>query len=244
MKISAISRIYTSSSLIKQQTISLRLEYLHYFKNVLRLQKGETIRIFNGLDGEFGARIKEFNKQGVFVDVGSQLRAASTLPHLSLGLCIIKQDRMLDALDMATQLGVTEIIPLISEYSQSIINIEKAERRLIQATEQSERFCPPVLAPPLALKDFSRQQELLVYANENESEEKTILRLGKVEGRVSLLIGPEGGFSEAEREMLASWPNAESISLGSLVLRTETAVAAALAQLRLVRHHVPYSRSC
>ena len=146
---------------------------------------------------------------------------------------------MLDAIDMAVQLGVTKIIPLIAERSQfRTVNTQRLMKCIIESTEQFERLIPWILMPVVSLSLFLEQtlDNSIIYANENENN--TLLKImpiysSDISANLSVVVGPEGGFSQNELQMLSLKPNTLSISLGSNILRTETAVARCLAQIKL-----------
>ncbi|WP_341751061.1 16S rRNA (uracil(1498)-N(3))-methyltransferase [Candidatus Tisiphia endosymbiont of Sialis lutaria] len=236
MKTSCLHRIYTNIKLIENCSLNLTEDHSHYLKTVLRLKIGEHFRIFNGIDGEFIAQITDITKNNLCVRLTNILRDAIVEPELTLGISIIKSDRMLDAIDMAVQLGVTKIIPLIAERSQfRNINNQKLMKCIIESTEQSERLTPPILMPLTSLGLFLDQNldNSIIYANENEDENNTLLKIMPIYSNISVIVVPEGGFSPNELKMLSLRPNSLSISLGANVLRTETAVATCLAQIKL-----------
>ncbi|WP_341755439.1 16S rRNA (uracil(1498)-N(3))-methyltransferase [Candidatus Tisiphia endosymbiont of Ptychoptera albimana] len=241
MKISRLHRIYSNTKLIENYSLNLVKEHSHYLKTVLRLKIGDHFRIFNGTDGEFIAQITGITKNNLHVGLTNILRKATVEPELTLGISIIKSDRMLDAIDMAVQLGVTKIIPLIAERSQfRTVNTQRLMKCIIESTEQSERLIPCILMPVVSLSLFLEQtlDNSIIYANENEDENNTLLKImpiysSDISANLSVVVGPEGGFSQNELQMLSLRPNTLSISLGSNILRTETAVATCLAQIKL-----------
>ncbi|WP_341751547.1 MULTISPECIES: 16S rRNA (uracil(1498)-N(3))-methyltransferase [unclassified Candidatus Tisiphia] len=241
MKTARLHRIYTNIRLIENYSLNLAKEHSHYLKTVLRLKVGDHFRIFNGTDGEFIAQITGITKNNLHVGLTNILRKATVEPELTLGISIIKSDRMLDAIDMAVQLGVTKIIPLIAERSQfRTVNTQRLMKCIIESTEQSERLIPCILMPVVSLSLFLEQtlDNSIIYANENEDENNTLLKImpiysSDISANLSVVVGPEGGFSQNELQMLSLRPNTLSISLGSNILRTETAVATCLAQIKL-----------
>ncbi len=238
MKISRLHRIYSNIKLIENYSLNLAEDHSHYLKTVLRLKIGEHFRIFNGIDGEFIAQITDITKNNLRVGLTNILRKAIIEPELTVGISIIKSDRMLDAIDMAVQLGVTKIVPLITERSQfRNVNNQKLMKCIIESTEQSERLTPPILMPLTSLSLFLDQNldNSIIYANENEDENNTLLKIMPIlYSNISVIVGPEGGFSPNELKMLSLRSNSLSISLGANVLRTETAVATCLAQIKLL----------
>ena len=239
MKFSHLTRLYTSQSICKNQTLKIENEDFHYLKSVMRLKKSDIFRLFNAVDGEFVARVEELvGKSYASVRIESQTRAVTTEKELILGLCLIKPDRMTEAIKSATALGVTKIIPLLSERTQyKKINKEKLERCIISATEQSERFNPAELLQEIQLSEFCKLPEIeqVIFACESEIKSNRIIDIKKLKQVIAVLIGPEGGFSEKETHLIKSYEHVCSISLGNTVLRTETAVSATLACIQMIR---------
>ncbi|WP_341754545.1 16S rRNA (uracil(1498)-N(3))-methyltransferase [Candidatus Tisiphia endosymbiont of Dioctria rufipes] len=241
MKFSHLHRRYTNIKLIENYSLNLAEDHSHYLKTVLRLKVGDHFRIFNGTDGEFIAQITGMTKNNLHVGLTNILRKATVEPELTLGISIIKSDRMLDAIDMAIQLGVTKIIPLIADRSQfRTVNTQRLMKCIIESTEQSERLIPCILMPVVSLSLFLEQtlDNSIIYANENKDENNTLLKImpiysSDISANISVIVGPEGGFSQNELQMLSLRPNTLSISLGPNILRTETAVATCLAQIKL-----------
>lgn len=237
MKFSHLTRIYNTSLSGKNQTITFEGDSFHYIKNVLRMRPGELFRIFNKREGEYLAEIIEVGRNKLVVKVGELFRNATIESPLSLAMCIIKPDRMIEAIKAAVQLGVTELIPVISERTQTkSINIEKFNKSITQVTEQCERFKVPIMHEPILLRSLlsNRINQQLIFANEEE-ENYSIKDIKLWQKEVMLLIGPEGGFTEKEKEEINEKSNTTSISLGNTVLRAEIAAISALANIKLLR---------
>lgn len=238
MKFSHLPRVYTSDHIYKKQTIIMEKDDFHYLKSVIRVRKSETFRLFNSQDGEFLVTVKEVNRTSLEVEVDSLIREMEEEKDLELALCIIKQDRMIEAIKSAVQLGATRIIPLISERTQyKQISREKIQRCIIQSVQQSERFMLPVLEQELNLSDFCDKfsYKQIIFACESEREDNKISNINKIEDKPVILIGPEGGFSKQEIKMIKSMNKTEAVSLGRTVLRTEVAVPSALACVSMIR---------
>ena len=241
MKFSHLTRLYTSQSICKNQTLKIENEDFHYLKSVMRLKKSDIFRIFNAIDGEFATKVEELvGKSHVTVRIESQIRAVTVEKELILGLCLIKPDRMTEAIKSATALGVTKIIPLLSERTQyKTINKGKMERCIISATEQSERFKPAELAQEIQLNEFCKlpEMEQVIFACESEIKTNRIIDIPNLKRTIAVLIGPEGGFSVNEMRLIKSYDHVYPISLGNTVLRTEIAVTAALACVQMMRNN-------
>ncbi len=236
MKFSSLNRIYTISSLNRTDNLTFEGDNAHYLRNVLRIRLNEQIRIFNQA-GEFTARVVDIARHQVVFTIGERIREPNIELPLTLGLSLIKNDRFIEAIKMAVQLGVSKIIPVVSERC-SLHNINQARiyRCIIEAVEQSERFSVPELAEVTPLNQFNSQGNFtnIIYANEQEAK-ISIKDLDLSSSNIALIVGPEGGFTIPEIKMMSLWPNAYSVSLGNNILRCETAVAAILAQVNLMR---------
>lgn len=230
-------RLMLTHSLQAGKSLPLNDDDAHYLTNVLRCKLGDIIRVFNTQEGEFVAKISTLSKKGVVIELLKHLTPPITLRPLTLGIGILKPDKFLDAIDMATQLGVTEIIPLLCKRSNMRnINSEKAEKRLQAATEQSERFAKPHLLAPMTLEELIKQYTdyQILFANETLSRRKNLGWPEKFESKIICLVGPEGGFDKEEIASLILAPNIVQISLGATILRAEVAAAAMLSYVQFV----------
>ncbi len=235
MKISSLQRIYIEGRFTAGAILTLTPEQTHYLTSVMRAKVGWQFRIFNGSSGEFIVKVHEITKKSCSIEILSLFREPSVMPTLILAQGIIKGDRMMDALSMTTQIGVTEIVPIITERTQAkTINHERAARILIENSEQSERLSIPKLYAPETLEEFIKRGDFdsLIYANENETVASSFNKTGD---RIAILIGSEGGFTDEELLILQSHPKARSISLGRTVLRSETAAVVLAGLVQMLR---------
>lgn len=238
MKFSHLTRVYTNQSIFKNQTLTIENEHFHYLKSVMRLRKNDIFRIFNQSDGEFIAKIQEINKSSIVILIDEQLKNVKSEQDLILAICIIKYDRMVEAIKAAIQLGATKIIPIISDRTQlKKISIEKINKVILQSTEQSERLIPAILTNEMSLEQFLHLDDIeqIIAALENEDENNKINQLDQIKKIPAILIGPEGGFTDKEINMLKSYDHVCCISLGSTVLRSETAAIASIACVQMCR---------
>ncbi|PCJ29782.1 MAG: hypothetical protein COA94_00020 [Rickettsiales bacterium] len=238
MKFSHLSRIYSTDSIAIGQTITIEGEDFHYLKSVIRLKLGATFRMFNENDGEFMLKITQIGRSSIIANVESLLRLPALQKDLTLAICVIKQDRMIEAIKAAVQIGVTRIVPVISERVQHRQNKrDKILKSIIQSTEQSERFKPAEFTEEITLKELCAMDDIeqIIWANETESEGVTIKNIKQIKGRPCVLIGCEGGFSDAEIQMLKSHDHVQSVSLGHSVLRAEIAAIYALSCTSMMR---------
>ena len=238
MKFSNLVRVYTTDSIAKNQTIIIDAECFHYLKSVMRLKLSAEFRLFNASDGEFLVEVTMVNRSSLEVCVQEFLRPVIQGRQLTLAMCIIKPDRMLETIRAAVQLGVTNIVPIISKRTQyKDVNRDRIEKSIIQSITQSERFIPPVLSDPVSLEKFVKADDFgqVILASETESEDNKISNISKFKEEVSVLIGPEGGFSDDEINLLKTHKHITAVSLGQAVLRAEIAAITALAYVAMVR---------
>lgn len=227
-------RIMLSSSLIAGNIVTLEQEDANYMRNVLRCKLGGHIRVFNDKDGEYNAEITEIDKRQVSLTLLSKNLEPIRLPKLQLALAIIKPEKFMDAIDMATQLGVTDIHPIICDRSNyPAVKQDRLLKRIKAAIEQSERFAMPTIHQTLKFEHYIENTESpILFANETIAGQDT---KWPYLNEATCLIGPEGGFSEAELAIMHNAPQCHAVSLGKTILRSETAVAAMLSHIQLSR---------
>jgi 16S rRNA (uracil1498-N3)-methyltransferase len=226
-------RLYVTSDLQEGARVILGANQAHYLINVLRLPIGGEVLLFNGRDGEWSAKVSAAGKKSAEVTCKSQTRVQDQVPNLTLMFAPVKGDRTDYIVEKATELGVGTIIPVITERTiVRKINREKLQARCIEAAEQCERLSVPEVAEPIALHTlFSPMADgnMILFADEAGDAQTIAQVLSATQSRVSLLIGPEGGFTPAERAKLRATNHIRPISLGPRVLRADTAVFAGLA---------------
>lgn len=205
----------------------------HYIGRVLRLAVGDTVQLFNGSGQEFVGVLSEVGKKIVSVELHEQFAGLSESPlHIHLGQGVSRGERMDWAIQKATELGVAEITPLVSERCEVRLKDERADKRLahwrqiaISACEQCGRSVLPVIHAPLSLAAWQEQVHADLKLVLHPVAEPLVGRARP--GSLAFLIGPEGGLSEAEVEA-AKASGFQAARLGPRVLRTETAPVVAL----------------
>lgn len=233
-----LSRLYCVSELSADSQLTLIDDDAHYLGKVLRVKPGQKLVLFNGRDGEFGAEVVAVSKRDVTVKLaGFGNRPPEQLLQVHIGLGLSRGERMDYAIQKATELGVTQITPLFTEFSEVRLDSERADKRTshwqkvaISASEQCGRCTVPVIANPVALKEWLAN----VPAGQGYMLDHTGTAgfTGEPPEAVYLLIGPEGGTSDDEK-MLALQAGFTTVRLGPRVLRTETAPVVALTALQL-----------
>jgi 16S rRNA (uracil1498-N3)-methyltransferase len=230
-----IPRIYNSSSLADNALIELDADSSHYLSKVLRLREGDQLSVFNPQDGEYAARVSSISRKSVQLQLSSALVCQSDprLPvHLGLGMS--RGERMDYAIQKATELGVGSITPLFTERCEVKLGEDRADKRLAHwsgiarsASEQSGRCTIPLIERPVKLADWlSRNRSGAGFVLDHRGQHGFPV-LSPAPELVTLLTGPEGGFSDQETT-LATQSGFQLVCLGPRVLRTETAPVVAL----------------
>lgn len=203
----------------------------HYLANVMRLAERDTLRVFNGLAGEFRAGIIKISRKSVILRCQTQTRLPAPEPDAWLCFALLKRQKTDLVVEKATELGVSVIQPLITARTNADhVNLERLRAIAIEAAEQCERLHVPEIRPPVKLVDLLRHwpDRSLCIADER----RTAPLLGPTDQPVALMVGPEGGFTEQELEGIAcQLPASARVSLGSRILRAETAAIAGLTLL-------------
>ncbi len=226
-------RLYHPNSIVENTSELLSKEHTHYIVNVMRLKRGSTINFFNK-DGEWKSEIIFLEKNRVEVKFLEKIKKASSLSYIELAICLVKKNPMENILQKATELGVSKIIPIVSERTEvKELNHDRAKKIVTEATEQSNQFKPPEISQIIKLKDFINNingSSKLFFADINSKEKlkKTDIEENNLK---ILLIGPEGDFSPAEREIILQNKNTIPFSISKNILRSDTATISALSLL-------------
>lgn len=236
-----IPRIYTPQPLAPQQSLLLEPGASKHVLTVLRLKTGAPLILFNSSGREFEARLDsaEHHHARISITVEHAVRSESPL-HITLAQGISRAERMDYTLQKAVELGVAEIIPVLTERSVVRLDEKQAARKrahwqqlVIAACEQSGRVCVPPVAAPRTLNKFLATSppaglSLLLHP----AVDVTLHALAApAQNQVRLLVGPEGGLSETE-SAAAQRAGFTAVQLGPRVLRTETAALVALSLLQ------------
>lgn len=235
-----VSRFYLPRPLCEGARLSLDAEQGHYLQNVLRLRAGATLTVFNGEGGEFAAKVIEAHRAGVVLELAEpRARDAESPLRVTLGLGISRGERMDLAVQKAVELGVYRIRPLFTEHCVVRLEDNKRQQRqthwqkiAISACEQCGRNRVPEVDEPLDLVDWLPGQTGLRLFLDPRAE-ASLATLPKPDGEVTVLSGPEGGFADRERDMALKL-GFTGVRLGPRILRTETAVLAALTAVQVV----------
>ena len=218
-------RLFFAKSLSINLTDKLDKPQSHYVSKVMRVKNNEFFSLFNS-SGEWEAKIVNISKNIVEFNVRKQLRKKENIKELWLAFSPIKSNYFNFMIQKATELGVTRFIPIIFERTiVRKINKERLEKIIIEAAEQSNRINIPTLEKPQNLKNFLSNNSKkidLVFTDLNTTKKK--LEVNK-EGNKPLcaIVGPEGDFSEKERELILNFKDVKQININQNILRAETA---------------------
>lgn len=233
-----VSRLYVPTALQTGQELKLCDDSAHYLRTVLRLKQDAGLVLFNGNGGEFFAKVLEVHRKRVVLAVGEwRDNTVESELRVNFGLVISRGDRMDFAVQKAVELGVKKITPLFSERCVVQLKEDKQQQRLQHwqkiaqhAAEQSHRTIVPGLQNIDTLSHWIEQQQgLKVFLD--PYADKVLKVLQPINNSITLLSGPEGGFSDNERQQAIA-AGFTPIKLGKRVLRTETAALAALAAVQ------------
>ncbi len=232
-------RLYYSESIVKNSTSLVSKEHSHYIINVMRLKKGSNINFFNK-EGEWLSEIIFIERDKVEIKFLNKIKDPSKKSNIELAICLVKKTPMEIILQKATELGVKKIIPIISERTEvKDLNFERANKIIIEATEQSNQLNPPEISQIIKLKDFVNgisKETKLFFADINSKHKLISNDLGK-DKKISILVGPEGDFSPAEHELILSKVETVPFSLSENILRTDTAVISAISIVSFINNN-------
>ncbi len=220
-------RLFYSKSLSLNLTDKLDKSQSRYVSKVMRLKEKEVFSLFNS-SGEWEAKILNITKSIVEFNVTKQLRQKENSKELWLAFSPIKSNYFNFMIQKATELGVTKFLPVIFERTiVRKINKERLEKVIIEAAEQSNRITVPSIEDPQKLKSFLNNDIDLIFTDLNTANTK--IDLTKLTTKPTcVIIGPEGDFSEQEREEILKFNGVQSVKINENILRSETAVISAL----------------
>ena len=236
-------RLYFSKELKSNLQSNLSTEQSHYIKNVMRLKPGDTISLFNSMNGEWTAKIVDQNKESTEFKVEKLIKNKKLESDLWLAFSPIKKNYLDMMIQKTTELGIQKFIPILSERTiVKEINTERLKKIIIEASEQSNRISVPEIKNLEPLKDFLNKfpnNGSLIFCDINcEKSDLTNILSKKKKGPVCVLIGPEGDFSERERQLIIERKEIFSLSLANNLLRAETA---AIAAVTIVNYHLNFN---
>ena len=221
-------RLFYRESLSVNLTASLNKSQSHYVNKVMRIKENEVFSLFNS-SGEWEAKIISFSKSIVEFNVTKQLRQKENTKELWLAFSPIKSNYFNFMIQKSTELGVTKFLPII--FDRTIvrkINKERLEKVIIEAAEQSNRIQVPNIEDTQNLNNFLNKNDVdLIFTDLNSNNNKVDLK--KLSNKPTcIVVGPEGDFSESERQEILSYKGVQAIKINENILRSETAVISAI----------------
>jgi 16S rRNA (uracil1498-N3)-methyltransferase len=224
-------RLFLPHDLAAGAELSLDAGQSRYLAAVMRLSAGDELLVFNGRDGEWRARVASVGKRAVTLQAEAQARPQTTGPDLDLVIALVKRARLETIVEKAAELGARRVRPVITERTNADhTRVDRLLAIAVEASEQTGRLDVPQVMAPEKLEPLIAGWEAgrrLLFCDE-AGDAPPVLQAVSQPGPWAVLIGPEGGFSPQEREMLRGQPFATAVSLGPRILRADTAAIAAL----------------
>ena len=225
----SLPRLYVDPPLSAGVAVGLDGGQANYLGNVLRLKEGGEVLLFDGVNGEWLARVVEVGKKRMILGVAEATRPQEGVPDLTLAFAPIKKGRIEFLVEKTVELGVARLEPVITQRTiVDKLNLERMRSHIVEAAEQCGRTALATIAEPLKLAAWLKGLDAgrtLYFADETGGAPAAA---AFVVGPATILIGPEGGFTPEEGEAIRALPNAHAISLGPRILRAETAALAAV----------------
>ena len=227
-------RLFFSAALSTNMTDKLDKSQSHYLTKVMRIKENEVFSLFNR-NGEWEAKILKISKSIVEFKITKQLRQKENTKELWLAFSPIKSNYQNFMIQKATELGVTKFLPVI--FDRTVvrkINKERLEKIIVEASEQSNRINVPIIEDAQDLSSFLKSNSIdLIFTDLNSNNNK-IDKSKLTDKPACIIVGPEGDFSEAEREEILTFKGAQPIKINENILRSETAVISAISIINYV----------
>ena len=224
-------RLFFPESLSINLKAKLDKSQSHYLSKVMRLKVNETFSLFNQ-SGEWEAKIKEILNGIVKFNITNQLRQKENSKEIWLAFSPIKSNYFNFMLQKATELGVTKFVPVITDRTiVRKINYERVKKIIIEASEQSNRLRIPDIEEVQNLKSFlekNNNKVNMIFGDINTKNHKLDSKIKKENKPICIIIGPEGDFTENERDQILNFKDLQSLKINSNILRSETAVISSL----------------
>ena len=227
-------RLFFSAALSTDMTDKLDKSQSHYLNKVMRVKENEVFSLFNS-DGEWEAKVLSISKNIIQFETTKKLRQKESVKELWLAFSPIKSNYQNFMIQKATELGVTKFLPIIFDRTMvRKINKERLEKIIIEASEQSNRINVPIIEESQNLNNFLKTNSMdLVFTDLNSNTNK-IDKSKLTDKPVCIIVGPEGDFSEAEREKILSFSGVQAIKINENILRSETAVISAISIINYI----------
>ena len=224
-------RLFFAKSLSLNLSSKLNKSQSHYLAKVMRVKVGKSFSLFNQ-SGEWEAKINEILKGIVEFTVLKKLREKDNEKNIWLAFAPIKSNFFNFMIQKATELGVTKFVPIITDRTiVRKINYERIEKIIIEASEQSNRIKLPKVEKTQNLNLFLKNNNNkinIIFGDLNTENQNLDPKIKKENKPICIIIGPEGDFTESEREQILNFKNVQSLKINNNILRTETAAISAI----------------
>ncbi|HWD12760.1 MAG TPA: 16S rRNA (uracil(1498)-N(3))-methyltransferase [Pseudochrobactrum sp.] len=232
-----MQRLLIDLPLQPAQPVEALAETAHYLLNVLRMRDGDQILLFNGQDGEWLASLQQTGKKRASLHPVEQVRQQPAAPDFHYCFAPLKTGRMDYMIQKAVEMGASVLQPVITQHCQMPkLNSERMQANMREAAEQCGILSLPEYREPLRFDKFMEQWDhsrALIFCDEASESNNPLPLLAPLKGKpAGVFIGPEGGFSEEERQYLSQQPFVTAIPLGPRILRADTAAVAAMAVIQ------------
>lgn len=234
-----LPRLFLTAPLAANEPLTATQEQYNYLANVLRMDESNALLVFNGRDGEWKASLSFPARKKLLITPVEQTRPQPPRSDLVFIFAPLKAGRLDYLVQKAVEMGAGHIQPVLTQHTQvHRVGVDRLQANVIEAAEQCGILSVPKVAEPVKLDgllenwDPSRR---LIFCDEDASTHSPVARLGSIrEKKLAVLIGPEGGFSDAERTVLRSLDFVTPIPLGPRILRADTAAVAAMAVVQAI----------
>ena len=225
-------RLHAPTPLAADAAVMPTLDQSRYLSQVMRLKIGDSLLVFNGVDGEWRCVIAEVLKKGLVLRAEEMVRPQAAGPDVELLISVVKKSALEFAVEKATELGARRVRLVVTHRTQTQhVRMDRLDAIAIEAAEQTGRLDVPMIDAPVklaALLDDWDPARRLMFCDETGGAPALSALTAAGPGPWAVLIGPEGGFAPEERERLRGLPFTTAVSLGPRILRADTAAIAAL----------------
>ena len=232
-----MQRLFVDMPLGAEARHEVSSEQFNYLANVLRLEDGAEVLVFNGRDGEWKARVTFPSRKKIVLEALAETRSQPAPSDLHYLFAPLKVGRLDYLVQKAVEMGAGLMQPVMTQHVQGkITSMDRLQANVIEAAEQCGILSVPEVAAPKKLGDMLDRwpaDRRIIFCDEGDEGQNPLPILSGIkETKLALLVGPEGGFSEEERQRLRSLPFVTAIPLGPRILRADTAAVAALAVIQ------------
>ena len=228
-------RLYFPGKISSKNPVKLENKQVHYLINVMRKKIDDSILVFNSVNGEFLAKISEIYKNTIIIDIIKKIRDVKIENDIWLLFAPVKKSPTEYIVQKATELGVSKIIPVITERTiTKNLNLKRMQDIAIESSEQCERITIPEVCAVKKLKDLipNWDNDRIIFFCDETIRNNDVVKIDfqnlSTKSFGAILVGPEGGFSTNETNYLREKKFIRPIDLGPRILRSDTAVIAAL----------------